>query len=376
MKKICYIVTVPITIRAFFVSQLKYLAEYGLEVHVICSSDDELQELLGERVKYIPLDMPRGINIIGTLKAIVGLIKVIKKKKYDLVQYSTPNAAFNAAIASKLCGVKVRNYHLMGLRYEGECGIKRKILKIMEKIACKLSTHIECVSDSNMQIALTDKLFPPEKVVVVWNGSTGGVDTSRFDYLKRAKWREEVRKTLGYEEDDFVYGFVGRITRDKGINDLLSAYNMLNVNDKLLFVGKMEGEETLDGELLNCARNNDNIQFHPEVRDIERFYAALDVLILPSHREGFGNVVIEAGAVGVPAIVSEIAGPVDTIEKDKTAYTYEVRNVYELAEMMRKIRMSDYRKMGENAAIFVTSNFDSNILNEKILLRKRDLLEH
>lgn len=374
MKKICYIVTVPITIRAFFVPQLKYLAEHGLEVHVICSSDDELQELLGESVKYIPLDMPRGISIIGTLKAVMGLIKVIKEEKYDLVQYSTPNAAFNAAIASKLCGVKVRNYHLMGLRYEGEHGIKRKILKFMERISCGLSTHIECVSNSNMQIALKDNLFSSEKATVVWNGSTGGVDLDRFDYSKRSKWREEVRQELGYGTEDFIYGFVGRITKDKGINDLLSAYRMLDVHDKLLIIGKMEGEETLDRKILDYAKNNKNIQFHPEVRDIERFYAALDVLILPSYREGFGNVVIEAGAVGIPAIVSEIPGPIDTIEKDETAYTFQVKNVCELAEAMKKLRTSDYHEMGANAAKFVAAKFDGKILNEQIMLRKRNLL--
>lgn len=111
MKKICYVVTVPITIRAFFVPQLQYLAEHGFEVHVICSEDDELQELLGEKIKYIPLNMPRGISVGGTIKAIKQLTRIFKKEKYDLVQYSTPNAAFNASIASKISKTKIRNYH-------------------------------------------------------------------------------------------------------------------------------------------------------------------------------------------------------------------------------------------------------------------------
>lgn len=113
MKKICYVVTVPITIRAFFVPQLQYLAEHGFEVHVICSEDDGLQELLGEKIKYIPLNMPRGISVGGTIKAIKQLTRIFKKEKYDLVQYSTPNAAFNASIASKISEIKIRNYHLM-----------------------------------------------------------------------------------------------------------------------------------------------------------------------------------------------------------------------------------------------------------------------
>ena len=366
MKKICYVVTIPLTIRAFFIPQLKHLANNGFDVTVICSNDEKLQEELGEKIRYIPVDMPRGISLKNSIKAIVELIGIFKKERFNLVQYSTPNAALYASIASKIVGVKARNYHLMGLRYEGEMGIKRNILKFMEKITCRLSTHIECVSHSNMQIAINDNIFLPPKAIVVWNGSTGGVDISRFDCSKRVKWREETREKLGYKEEDFVYGFVGRITRDKGIDDLLSAYKMLNTEDKLLIVGKMEGEETLNGELLNYAKSNNNIQFHTEVKDIERYYAAIDVLILPSYREGFGNVVIEAGAVGTPAIVSEIPGPVDTIK---------VKNVNELVEKMRKIRMSDYRKMGDNASHFVASQFDSNILNEKIILRKRGLLK-
>ena len=164
MKKICYVVTVPITIRAFFVPQLQYLAEHGFEVHVICSEDDGLQELLGEKIKYIPLNMPRGISVGGTIKAIKQkLTRIFKREKYDLVQYSTPNAAFNASIASKISEIKIRNYHLMGLRYEGDQGIKRTVLKTMEKISCKLSTHIECVSNSNMEIALIKQYIPTKQ---------------------------------------------------------------------------------------------------------------------------------------------------------------------------------------------------------------------
>ena len=119
MKKICYVVTVPITIRAFFVPQLQYLAEHEFEVHVICSEDDGLQELLGEKIKYIPLNMPRGISVGGTIKAIKELTRIFKREKYDLVQYSTPNAALYAAIASKIVKCEIRNYHCMGFRYLG-----------------------------------------------------------------------------------------------------------------------------------------------------------------------------------------------------------------------------------------------------------------
>ena len=374
MYKICYVVTIPLTIESFFIPQLKYLASNGFDVTVVCSNDSSLQEKLGESIRFYPIDIPRGISVGGSIYAIKALTHFFKKEKFDLIQYSTPNAAFYSSIAAKRADCKVRNYHLMGLRYLGASGIGRIVLKTLERIACNNSTSIECVSKSNMEMGIKEGLFPKEKVIVVWNGSTGGVDLSRFDYNKRAQWRREVRSVLGYNENDFVYGFVGRITKDKGINELLKAYFSLNTDAKLFLIGNMEGEQTLDSGLLEWARECPNVQFHDVVSDIERYYAALDVLVLPSYREGFGNVVIEAGAVGTPAIVSNIPGPTDAIERDKTALVVPVKDASALAETMRQIQTMDYIAMGQNTALLAKEKFDNKVLSEKILERKRLLL--
>lgn len=375
MKKICYVVTIPGTIESFFIPQLRCLSENGYSVTVVCSDSDSLQMQLGDKVIFHPIDIPRGISFAGSIKAIQELAVFFKSEKFDLIQYSTPNAAFYASIAAKTAGCKIRNYHLMGLRYLGSSGFGRIILKTIEKIACSNSTHIECVSKSNLEMGISERLFPREKATVVWNGSTGGVDLKKFDYSKRQKWRDEIRSELGYSKDDFVYGFVGRITRDKGINELLEAFLSLNDGSKLLLIGRMEGEDTLDKELLKKARANHDVRFHDAVTDIERYYAAIDVLVLPSYREGFGNVVIEAGAVGTPAIVSNIPGPVDTIDEEKTALTVETKNADDLANKMKYIREIDYVTMGHNAAEFAKERFDSEKLCEKILERKKQLLD-
>lgn len=374
MKKICYVVTIPTTIQAFFIPQLQYLANNGFEVFVICSDDGKVKEELGEKIHFIPMDIPRGISLVGSMKAIRGLSGIFQKERFDFIQYSTPNAAFYASIAAKKVGCKIRNYHLMGLRYLGAKGPGRLVLKTIEKITCNNATSIECVSKSNLEMGIKEGLFPREKVTVVWNGSTGGVDLSRFDYSKRGQWRKEIREELGYAGNDFVYGFVGRITRDKGINELFRAFFILNDDSKLLLTGSMEGENTLDASLLKEAREHPNIQFHDSVTDIERYFAAIDVLILPSYREGFGNVVIEAGAVGTPAIVSDIPGSTDTIDRDKTALVVPVKDASALAEAMKRIRGMDCAAMGRNAAEFAKEKFDSNVLCQKILERKRVLL--
>lgn len=372
--KICYVVTIPLTIEAFFIPQLKYLANNGFDVTVICSNSSTLQKKLGESIHFCPIEIPRGISIGGSVSAIKKLTIFFRKEKFDLIQYSTPNAAFYSSIASRIVGCKVRNYHLMGFRYLGASGKGKFLLKLLEKVACWNSTSIECVSKSNMEIGIAEKLFSREKATVVWNGSTGGVDLVRFDFNKRAQWRREVRDELGYDEDDFVYGFVGRITRDKGINELLAAFLELKDNSKLLLVGDIEKDNHLDTGLLVEAQENSNIKIHRFVSDIERYYAAIDVLVLPSYREGFGNVVIEAGAVGTPAIVTDIPGPTDTIDREKTALVVPVKNLSALEESLKKIRESDYIAMGKKATQFAKEKFDSRVLCEKILERKEMLL--
>lgn len=370
--KICYVVTVPITIRAFFIPQLKYLAENGFDVSVVCSKDDFLQKELGEKITYYPMEIPRGMSLLGSLKAIGHLIQFFKEEKFDLVQYSTPNAAMYASIAGRLTKIQVRNYHLMGFRYLGATGISKRILKMMEIISCRNSTHIECVSKSNLEIGINEKIFEKDKAVVVWNGSSGGVDLKRFDYSKRSEYRNTIRLQYGISKDDFVFGFIGRITRDKGVNEILEAFCSIK-NAKLLMVGNVEEDESLNSILYKKSLSNPNIVYTGLVSDVEKYYASIDVLLLPSYREGFGNVIIEAAAMGTPAIVSNIPGPIDAIEAGETALVVNAKDVESLLKAMKKIMMIDYKTMGRQAERFVRVKFDSDILCRKILERKVEI---
>ena len=375
MKKICYITTIVATMD-FFTNQMNYLSHNGYEVHAICSYGDDYKKYIGEDVKFIPVEIARGISPFTLKKSISELKKVFKENEFDIIQYSTPNAAFVASIAAKMAGASIRNYHLMGLRYLGEKGMLRFILKFLEKVTCKFSTHIECVSRSNYDLAVKEKLFPKEKGTVVWNGSSGGVNLKRFDFNKRNEWRKEVRTELSLKEDDLIFGFVGRITRDKGINELFSTFLSLSDKAKLLLIGANEGIDTLDAELFEKAKNNSNVIFCDFKSDIERYFAAIDVLVLPSYREGFGNVIIEAGAVGTPSIISDIPGPIDAVLPGKTAKLVEVKNVEALKSSMEEfINNKDLAaEMSNNAYNYVLNNFDSDKLNEKILERKNLLL--
>ena len=377
MNKICYVVTLQSTINAFFVPQIKYLADNGFFVDIIGSPTIDLSQIIGENknIKIIPISIPRGFSVLKTLKAIILLKKIFINKKYELVQYSTPNAAFCSAIASKLAHVKIRNYHLMGFRFLGFKGIKKWVFKQVEKFTCRLSTHIECVSNSNKEFGIQERIFPKSKVTVVWNGSSGGVDLNRFSIHNRHKWRNEIRNDLGISDSKFVLGYVGRITRDKGINELFEAFLQLKSDAVLLVIGQIEKGAQIDQELFARIKKNDRVIIHGPVSDIERYYSALDVLVLPSYREGFGNVVIEAAAVGTPAIVTRIPGPVDTIKENETALVVPVKDPAAIAQAIEAIYANNnYIEMGENAHAFVESRFDSNALSEHILIRKKELL--
>lgn len=379
MKKICYVVTIPSTIRSFFIPQLKYLSENGFDVTVICSPDDGLQEELGDKICYIPVDIPRGISVLGSIHATKNLLKIFKEEKFDLIQYSTPNAALYSSIASIIAGCKIRNYHLMGFRYLGASGIAKIILKSIEKITCKLSTSIECVSKSNLELGVKEKVFQRDKTVVVWNGSTGGVDLNRFNINHKEEWRKAVRNEYNISDDEFVFGFVGRVTKDKGIDELLEAYKMLidDIDDtRLMIVGDFEAEENLNQELLVWSKKCDNVVYISSKQDIERYYAAFDVLVLPSYREGFGNVVIEAEAMGVPVIVTDIPGPTDAMIKNETGLVVKKADVDTLVDAMKKMLNDEqFCKMcGVNAIDFAKNNFEQKMLFQYILEDRKRLL--
>lgn len=377
MKKLCFITTVPMTIRAFVLPVVTYLnEETDWEITIICDDDVTLNQELPEGVRYIPVSMKRGISPVGIV-SIYKIAEIFKNENFDLVQYSTPNAALYASIAAKLAGVKLRKYHLMGFRYLGASGPLRFVLKMLEKLSCKLSTDVECVSPSNMTLGIQEGIFPQEKVAVIWNGSSAGVDLERFDIKKREQWRKGLRDQLGYDEQNCVFGFAGRITGDKGINELLQAFqNISDPNKRLLLIGRVEEEQTLDRQLMDTAQNDPRVTFLPYTPDIEQYYAAMDVLVLPSYREGFGNVIIEAEAMGTPVIVTDIPGPIDAMEDQLTGLKVPVKDAEALCKAMERMMChSLYEEYGENCNSFVKDHFDKDKLFPMILEDRKALFE-
>ncbi|WP_288529229.1 glycosyltransferase [uncultured Eubacterium sp.] len=376
MKKICFITTIPLTLNAFVLNTAKYIHENtDWDVSFICSDENDFGSSLPKYIHYFPIKMERGISIAG-VKAMLEMKKVFKREKFDLIQYSTPNASLYASMAGRLAHVPVRLYCQWGMAFVGFQGLKRKIFQMEEKYVCHLSTHIEPDSNSNLRFAHEIGLYPKSKGSVIWNGSACGVNLTKFDISNKEEYRKDIRKQLDIPEDAFVYGFVGRITRDKGVNELLEAYKKLNDDSYLIMVGPSEVDETINQELYTWASKNEKIKFTGYTIVVEQYLSAMDCYILPSYREGFGMGVVEAEAMGVPVIVTDIPGPTDAMIDNETGIVVQKADVESLYNAMISIREDKVRyfAMAEKAHDFAVYNFEQKQLFNYILEDRKKLL--
>ena len=379
MKKICFITTVHGTLQGFVLGFADYIHQHtDWEIHVICNPDEEFRNSLPEHIHYHPFIMKRGVCLDG-LTVIPAMARLFKKEKFDIVQYSTPNASFYASIAARIAKIPVRLYCQWGMVYVSMKGIRRRFFKCLEKRVCGWSTHIEPDSFGNLRFAQQERLYPEGKGSVVWNGSTGGICLNRYDISSKPRWRQEVRSQFGIAEDAFVYGFVGRITGDKGMNELFAAFRQImesNPKARLLLVGDVEKEKSLDLRLLEWARQEPSVIFAGSQSNIHRFYSAMDVFILPSYREGFGSVVIEAEAMEIPIISTDIPGPTEAMRHGLTGLTVPKQDVPALVSAMKRLQQEDDLRetMGKNGRIYVGERFDQQKFYHHTLQDRMKLL--
>ena len=355
-RKICFVTTISLTMKTFVVETAKYLHEQlGWDITLICSPDDAFAQSLPEYIHYIPVQMNRGMDL-SALKSIRQFIKIFKQEKFDLVQYSTPNAACYASIAAKIAKVPVRLYAQWGIRYVGMSGMARKIFRAIEKMVCRNSTVIRAQSPGNMEFAISEGLYKQDKAGVVGYGGTIGVDMEKYDIRQKPAWRDEIRKKYGLTKDDFVFGFSGRVTIDKGCKELLSAFKLLTeqgTNTKLMIVGPVDDNCGIGQDLIDWARNAENVLLTGMVdgRQMCKYYAAMDVLVHPTYREGFGMVLQEAGSLGVPVITTKIPGASEVFEDGVSAMLVNAKDSMALKNGMCSIS-TDHKmatRLGENA---------------------------
>ena len=312
--KICGITTRPGTAK-IMVPTLSYVAERGYDSYLICQPCDNFSNDAIAPITYIPVEMGRGaVSPIEVIKCTYRLYKIFKQQRFDIVQYASSNAGLYASIAAWMAHVPVRIFCQWGIPYTDYTGMKLKFFKFMEYFTCLLSTSVQPDSHLNREWAIKEGLFKPKKGVVLGKGSAQGVSLKRFDIQKKTIWREEIRKQYQIPENVKVFCFVGRIVPQKGVNELMEAFIRIDRNDTYLFIlGAPDEINSLDQELLTKIKKKKNVVFTGAVSDPERYVAASDYLVLPSYREGFPNTILEAGALGIPSIVTRINGMIDLI---------------------------------------------------------------
>lgn len=379
MKKICFVTTISLTLKTFVLEAAKYLHGTGeYEITFICSDDGQFQEELPPYIRLIPVDMKRGISL-GGVGAMLKMRRIFRKEKFDLVQYSTPNASCYAAIAAWLARVPVRLYCQWGIAYVGFSGMKRRIFKQIEKMVCRLSTRVEPDSYGNLRFSVSEGLYREEKGRVILNGSACGVSLQKFDVTKKQDYRREIRDKYSISTDAFVFGFVGRITRDKGINELFqAAKRVMEENERvyLMMVGGTEQDSSVNEELFQWAKQHDRVIFCGHTRVVEQYISAMDCFVLPSYREGFGMSVVEAEVMGLPVIVTDIPGPTDAMIPDMTGLLVEKKNAEALGTAM-KCLLSDPdlgRRLGEAGRGFAAERFEQQMLFRAIDEDRRELM--
>ena len=372
--KICALTTISKTMDWFIVDNMRNLAKHGYDVTLVCNMENGFAERNQDYAKCINLPMNRGTSIGDLIKMPWKLYRLFKREKFDVIYYTTPNVSLYAAIAGWLAGINCRFYNQCGLRYVSFEGKKRRIFKAIEKFTCKLSTTVREQSPMNRQFAIDEGLCPAEKISVVGIGGTIGVSLEQVDSFDKNEAKSTLRRKYGIPVDGFVYGYVGRVNADKGINELITAFCQLQKKHddvNLVLVGMLDDANPITHENLQIAKDNDHIFLTGNVPPYEVYQhmSMFDVLTHPTYREGFGKVLQEAMGVGLPIITTNVPGPSEVVEDGVSGVLVKDHDSTDLLEKMELMYQDDeYRlSIAKAGRIRAETYFDRPIMLNNIL---------
>lgn len=383
MNKLIRITTAPISLDKLIEGQLAFMKR-NYEVIGI-SAGGGLLASVGKRegIRVIPIEMTRKITPLKDVKAVWELYKLFKKEKPFIIHSHTPKAGIVAMLAAKFARVPIRLHTVAGLPLMEAKGVKRKILNAVERLTYACATKVYPNSFGLKEIILANKFTKVSKLKVIANGSSNGIDTSHFNpEVYSASENQTLKKKTGIQPNDFVFAFVGRLVGDKGINELVEAFSALsekNKGVKLLLVGSYEAElDPLKADTLRAITNNKQIISVGYQQDVRPYFTISDVFVFPSYREGFPNVVMQAGAMGLPSIVSDINGCNEIIEHKKNGLIISVKDTDELFDAMSLLLintdlMSDLKK---NAIKMISSRYEQKIVWDALLIEYRKKISH
>jgi len=324
MKKLVWVTTVAQSM-GLFRGQLNYLSKY-FDLTFVASNENNSTELsdrgMQEGIDVHEIPMKRDISLFDDIMSLCRFIRYFGKVKPDAVHGNTPKGALLAMVAALLTGVKTRIYMCHGLRYQGCTSIKKKILVFMERMTCYCATHVLCVSDGVRNTLADDRICSSSKSQVIGFGSCNGININSFDpSAYSVEKKDRLRSQYGIKEDEFLFIYMGRIVKDKGVNEMVEAfirYRKDNSKVRLMILGVFEDKlNPVDRYTTEIVKGNkEGVVYCGRQSDVKPFLAVSQCLLLPSYREGFGLVLMEAGAMGLPVISSDIIGCNNVVTKE------------------------------------------------------------
>jgi glycosyltransferase involved in cell wall biosynthesis len=369
---ICFVSSVPSTLWSFYRHLIQVLIQRGWTVE-ICSSPekklDEFRTTYGIKTHGIPI--PRRITPWQDIKTIYALRRLFRTQKYAIVHAHTPKAGLLAMVAASLAGIKVPLYTCHGLAFETEYGWKKRLLIWSEKLSFGLAHRILVVSPSVREKLKENRIGRPEKIQILGDGTACGIDIQRFspDSVKQEQ-SQIIKQKLGLQSQHKIVGFVGRLVPDKGIHVLVESYLEIyqqDFNVRLLIVGDFEPHRgNLPEKVLAIIQNHPGIIRISFTDQIELYYLIMNILVLPTRREGFPYTIIEAGAMGIPVIATNVTGCVDAVIDNQTGLLVSSESSGELMHAIRKLLYDKQLalRMGQQARERIIKKFSSDKLSD------------
>ncbi len=364
----------PISLDKLLEDQLRFMNQY-YNVIAVSSNETDLKKVgVKEGVETYCVEMTRKITPFKDVISVLKLVVYFLKHRPEIVHTHTPKAGIVGMLAARITNVPIRLHTVAGLPLLEVNGIKRRILNYVEKLTYRCAHRVYPNSFGLKEIIEEEKFTKPSKLKVIGNGSSNGIDTS---YFSRESIKNEIidklRQRLNIKEEDFVFVFVGRIVGDKGINELVESFNELKIkynNMKLLLVGPFEEDlDPIAQSSKAIIKESENIITTGYVNDVRPYYAISDVLVFPSYREGFPNVVMQAGAMGLPSIVSNINGCNEIITHNINGSIIRVKNAPDLFLEMESYVMDreKFTRIKSNARKCIVKNYERSFFHNALL---------
>ena len=384
MKKLIRITTVPISLEKLLENQARFFKTH-YTVTLVSAEKEQLAQLAKEQgVAYFPLEMTRKITPLQDLRCLIQLIRFLREEKPHIVHSHTPKAGIIGMLAAFIARIPVRMHTVAGLPLMEAKGIKKRILYAVERLTYRCATHVYPNSKGLMDFIQKKHLAEKTPLQIIGKGSSNGIDTTYFNAdAISAEVVEKCQKKWAIAQDDFVFLFIGRLVGDKGINELVAAFEQLSSKlpkVKLLLVGLQEPTlDPLAKSTIKAIDQNPSIISTGYQQDVRPYLKMAQVFVFPSYREGFPNVVLQAGAMGVPCIVSDINGCNEIIEDEVNGFVVPPKQVQPLTKKMQSL-YEDAEKLNtflQRTQTLIATNFERaqywKLLLAEYQLREKDV---